>query len=56
MTPAPEIPNLKMNGTAMEILKEVCARTLQDFAIITYSEANETNLMNTVDQVIVWQQ
>ena len=56
LTPAPEIPNLKMNGTAMEILKEVCARTLQDFAIITYSEANETNLMNTVDQVIVWQQ
>ncbi len=56
LTPAPEIPSLKMNGTAMEILKEICARTLQDFAIITYSEANETNLMNTVDQVIVWQQ
>ena len=24
LTPAPEIPSLKMNGTAMEILKEIC--------------------------------
>ena len=53
---APDIPNFKFFGTAMQILKELCARTLQDFAIDNYCEPNETNLINTLDQVRIWQQ
>jgi len=53
---APDIPNFKFFGTAMQILKELCARTLQDFAIDNYCEPNSTNLINTMDQVRIWAQ
>lgn len=53
---APLIPNFQFFGTAMEVLKELCTRTLQDFAIDTYCEPNTTNLINTLDQVRIWQQ